>query len=175
MFDRRRMLAIGAACAGAVQTGTPLLAQTQDGATADFLFVQTASSVAYDAAGRQLTLRGVSPVTLFFSDRPDRIAGNMTTADFVPFWGQGSDSFLVDPPNADLSVLEDGRLVQTVVTLSAPRLDGQDLHYTADILSGPPPDMGQNVSLFIDVIGMPRTPLSVAGVDRRSFRRAVLY
>jgi hypothetical protein len=29
--------------------------------------------------------------------------------------------------------------------------------------------------VFIDIIGMPLTPLSYAGVARRSFRRAVLY
>jgi hypothetical protein len=34
---------------------------------------------------------------------------------------------------------------------------------------------GEQVSVFIDVIGMPLTPLSVAGVRRRTFRRAVLY
>jgi len=39
----------------------------------------------------------VSAATVFFSDRPDRIAGNMTTAAFVPFWSTGQDSFLSNP------------------------------------------------------------------------------
>ena len=37
------------------------------------------------------------------------------------------------------------------------------------------PVLGEDVSLFIDVIGMPLTPVSFAGVDRRAYRRAVLY
>jgi hypothetical protein len=64
---------------------------------ADFLFVQTAASMTFDKAASKLTLQGVSPITLFFSDRPDRIAGNMKTAKFVPFWITGKDSFSVRP------------------------------------------------------------------------------
>jgi hypothetical protein len=43
--------------------------------TADFLFVQTAKGMTFDKPGGKLTLAGVSPVTLFFADRPERIAG----------------------------------------------------------------------------------------------------
>lgn len=148
---------------------------TNTAANADFLFVQTAQGMAYAADENRLTLRGVSPVTLFFSDRPDRIAGNMATERFVPFWGEGKDSFLSDPPNADLSILEGDTLHQVVVELKRPFLTGDDLHYTvAKILSGTMPVLGGNASLFIDVIGMPRTPVSMAGVRRRAYRRAVI-
>ncbi len=37
------------------------------------------------------------------------------------------------------------------------------------------PVLGEDVSVFIDVIGMPLTPVSFAGVDRRAYRRAVIY
>jgi hypothetical protein len=173
--SRRAVLASGAGLAAALAAGAAARAQeTQDG-TADFLFVQTAEAMAFDADQNRLTLRDVSPVTLFFSDRPERIAGNMKTAAFVPFWGQGSDSFLSDPPNADLSIVEDGTLRQTVVVLHDPVLEGDDLHYTVKILDGDMPVLGDAVSLFIDVVGMPLTPVSYAGVARRSYRRAVLY
>ena len=43
------------------------------------------------------------------------------------------------------------------------------------IVSGDMPVLGESTSLFIDVIGMPLTPVSYAGVARRSFRRAALY
>ena len=46
---------------------------------ADFLFVQTAKSMSFDKSTNNLTLVGVSSTTLFFSDRPERIAGNMKT------------------------------------------------------------------------------------------------
>jgi hypothetical protein len=94
---------------------------------ADFLFVQTARGMSFDKASSKLTLRDVSPVTLFFSDRPDRIAGNMKTTAFVPFWSTGKDSFLSDPPNADVSILEGASLRQVVVELQSPALSGNDL------------------------------------------------
>ena len=161
--------------AALIAVGSAAAAEDSTGAGADFLFVQTAKGMAFDADQNRLTLNGVSPVTLFFSDRPERIAGNMTTARFVPFWSEGKDSFLSDPPNADLSIFEDGTLRQTVVELRDPVLEGEDLHYTVTILDGDMPVLGENASLFIDVIGMPLTPVSFAGVRRREFRRAALY
>ncbi len=172
--SRRQLLAGGAGLATGLLVADRARAQDAS-ASADFLFVQTASGMAYEAGQDRLTLRGVSPVTLFFSDRPERIAGNMTTKSFVPFWSEGKDSFLSDPPNADLSVLEDGTLRQTVVELRDPELSGGDLHYTVQIIDGDMPVLGDNASLFIDVIGMPLTPVSFAGARRRAFRRAALY
>lgn len=170
--SRRQVLAGTAAVAAALGVAARARAQ---GASADFLFVQTAGSMAFDADQNRLTLNGVSPVTVFFSDRPERIAGNMATAAFVPFWSEGADSFLSDPPNADLSIVEDGTLRQTVVVLRDPVLEGDALHYTVRILEGEMPVLGDAVSLFIDVIGMPLTPVSYAGVARRTYRRAVMY
>jgi hypothetical protein len=174
--SRRQLLAGSAGAAALAALGGPAAAEdVPPGGTADFLFVQTAKAMAFDTDQNRLTLNGVSPVTLFFSDRPERIAGNMETARFVPFWGEGEDSFLSDPPNADLSILVDGKLRQTVVVLRDPVMEGEDLHYTVQILTGEMPVIGEHASLFIDVIGMPRTPVSFAGVDRRAFRRAVIY
>ncbi|WP_245943891.1 hypothetical protein [Acuticoccus kandeliae] len=141
---------------------------------ADFLFVQTANAMAFNADASELVLHGISPTTLFFADRPERIAGNMKTADFVPFWSEGTDSFLSDPPNADLSVLENGTLRQVVVILKDPRIDGDTLRYTATIIDGVMPEEAVDVSIFIDIIGMPLTPLSYAGARRRFYRRAYL-
>jgi hypothetical protein len=173
--SRRDLIAGAAGVAGALLI--PRTASAQDSATAkaDFLFVQTADAMAFDADQNRLTLRDVSEVTLFFSDRPERIAGNMATTAFVPFWSEGKDSFLSDPPNADLSILEDGKLRQTVVVLDDPVLEGGDLHYTVKIVDGDMPVTGEHVSVFIDVIGMPLTPVSYAGARRRAYRRAALY
>jgi hypothetical protein len=167
---RRRALA---ALSGGIGLAAALRAQAA--ATADFLFVQTAAQMAYDAPARRLTLVRVSPVTLFFADRPDRIAGTMRTDRFVPFWGEGKDSFLSDPPNADLSILEGDALRQVVVVLRDPARDGDDLSYGVETIEGDMPASGDAVSVFIDVIGMPLTPLSYAGVARRGIRRAALY
>jgi len=140
---------------------------------ADFLFVQNANRVTY--ADGKLTLAGVSPATVMFSDRPERIAGHMTTPRFVPFWSGGSDSFLKDPPNATLSFLEDETLEDAVVELRDPVLAGNDLSYRIKILEGTIPSSAGAASLFIDIIGMPLTPVSFAGARRRAWRRAVIY
>lgn len=171
----RRELCFGGATLAAVSFAARAVAQDTAGDNADFLFVQTARGMAYAAHENRLTLRDVSPVTLFFSDRPDRIAGNMTTKRFVPFWSQGTDSFLSDPPNADLSILEGNELLQVVAMLEDPKFVGNDLHYTVrHVLEGTMPVLGENVSVFIDVVGMPLTPVSAAGVRRRAYRRAVI-
>jgi len=50
------------------------------------MFVQTTEGIASD--GRTLTLNGVTPSTLYFSDRPKRVVGHMATADFVELVGK---------------------------------------------------------------------------------------
>ena len=107
------------------------------------LFVQNAKAVVFDKG--TLTLKGVSPMTLFFSDRPVRIAGHFHTKDeFVPLWDEGKDSFLKDPPNATVSIYEKGKeqLVDVVVKLSKPRLKGEDLTYDIKVIEGKVPKKG---------------------------------
>ena len=141
----------------------------------DFLFVQTARGMTFDPAASKITLEGVSPVTLFFSDRPERIAGNMKTTAFVPLWSEGKDSFLADPPNVDISVLEGATLKQCVAVLRDPVLEGDNLHYTVKVLQGEMPLKAADVSVFIDIFSMPMTPISYAGFARRRYRRAWMY
>jgi hypothetical protein len=140
------------------------------------LFVQSAKSMSFGTDTKRLALYGVSPQTIFFSDRPERVAGNMTTAHFVPFWSEGKDSFLKTPPNADISVFVNGQLRQIVAELTDPRLDGDTLSYgIVRVLEGVFPAQANDVAVFIDVIGMPFTPMSYAGVARRTYRRAYYY
>ncbi len=169
---RRTLIALSALAA------SPFLLQAvsaEEAKQADFLFVQNAKGMIFDKATNKLTLEGISPISVMFTDRPERIAGHMKTTAFVPFWSTGKDSFLSDPPNADVSILEGDQLQQIVVTLMDPSLEGDNLAYTVKILEGEMPAKGADVSVFIDVIGMPLTPLSYAGAARRTYRRAVLY
>lgn len=172
-LSRRAVLTGGVAMTSAIGLAGAAAADS-DQDKADFLFVQTADSMTFSADAGELMLRDMGPNTLFFADRPERIAGNMSTEAFIPFWSEGTDSFLSDPPNADLSIFENGELKQVVVELQNPRIDDGNLIYEIKIISGDMPTEGQNVSIFIDVIGMPVTPLSFAGVRRRAYRRAVL-
>jgi hypothetical protein len=135
----------------------------------DVLFVQNAKNVSFDQG--KLVLREVNPVTVCFTDRPARMAGHMQTSKLIPLWSQGKDSFLKDNPNATLSVFSGDNVSDLVVELSNPQLSGSDLTYDARILEGTLPANGGACALFIDIIGMPATPMSYAGVARRSFRR----
>ncbi len=176
MTTRRQLMTSAAVLASALPMQSALAQAAAAGAKqADFLFVQSAKGMTFDKATNKLSLTGVSPITVFFSDRPERVAGNMTTAVFVPFWSQGKNSFLKDNPNADISILDGDKMVQVVAVLEKPELKGDTLSYTVKVLQGDLPAKGADVSVFIDVIGMPLTPLSYAGVARRSYRRAVIY
>jgi hypothetical protein len=176
MATRRTLFAAAPAVAALALTRSALAQSTAAAAKeGDFLFVQTAKAVAFDKGNGKVTLQGVSPVTLFFSDRPEHVAGNMTTAAFVPFWSEGKNSFLSDPPSADISILEGKTLRQAVVVLHDPVLEGDNLSYSVTLVGGELPAAGADASVFIDIIGMPMTPVSYAGVARRSYRRAWMY
>lgn len=135
------------------------------------LFVQSAQRTT--SADGAFTLHGLAPSTLMFSDRPERIVGHLSAQQFVDGWGHGENSFLADPPNAVLSFLAagDDAPEDVVVTLTEPRLEGQELTYTADVLEGELPDATGPCSLFIDPVGRPLSPVSVMGVRRRGRRR----
>src|SRR5207249_10097748 len=135
----------------------------------DVLFVQNAKNVSFSEG--KLVLRGVNPVTVCFTDRPARMAGHMQTSKFVPLWSQGKNSFLKDNPNATLSVFSGDNVSGLVVELSNPQLSGNELTYAARVLEGTLPAEGGPCALFIDVIGMPATPMSYAGGARRAYRR----
>jgi len=135
------------------------------------MFVQTAQGAASD--GVTLTLRGVTPSTLYFSDRPQRVVGHMTTADFVDLWDEGENSFEEDPPNAVLSFLgpREDAPDDAVVIIRGPRLSDGTLSYSVEVLEGVLPAETGPVTLFIDPFGRPLSPVSVAGVRRRGRRR----
>jgi hypothetical protein len=180
--NKREFLKQLAAGAAAVAPGSALLAadtmqsskeKSGAGDSVQLLFVQTARSVT--SKGDKLTLHGVSPATLFFSDRPKRVAGHETTQEWVDTWSQGADSFASDPPNATLSILGGEEEVDDVVVeLRNPQLEGDKLTYTVSVLNGELPASGGASSLFIDIVGRPLTPVSAAGVARRT-RRRVIY
>ena len=148
----------------------PLSKETAaDGKSVQYLFVQSAHSIT--TRGDKLTLHGVNPSTLFFSDRPERITGHGATEEWVKTWSEGKDSFDSNPPNATLSILGGDEIEDVVVVLRDPQLKGSKLTYTIKVLDGKLPASGGASSLFIDVIGRPLTPVSVAGVARRTSRR----
>ena len=133
------------------------------------LYVQSAHGMTYQDG--TLTLQRLAPTTILFSARPDRITGHIPSQELFDSWGEGDDSFADDPPNAVLSIFTEDEINDVVVVLSEPALDGDQMSYSIDILDGEMPSSGGASSLFIDSIGRPLTPVSVAGVHRRGRRR----
>ena len=131
----------------------------------ELLFVQNAKGLS--SSDGKLTLRDIEAMTICFSDRPARLAGHVLTKNFVPMWSQGTDSFLKDAPNANLSIFVGNDVTSTIVTLRNPRLSGNDLTYDVTLLEGTLPASAGACSLFIDIIGCPLTPMSFAGAARR--------
>ncbi len=123
-----------------------------------FMFVQIAEDLKVDPAANTLRLVKVDQQTLYFSDRPQRIAGHLKMADYLKEWTAkaGKDNFHADPPNATLSVYEPGQPDNTVavVEISNPVVDGADLVYNYKVINGKMPASGGATALFIDWIGV---------------------
>ena len=126
--------------------------------------------------GDTLALIGVIPSSIIFADRPVRSAGHQPTADVIAEWGSGEDSFAKNPPNATVSVLgKDGSVKDAVVVLKNPKLEGDKLTFNVQTLEGDLAGADGPAAVFIDIIGRPLTPLSFAGVARRSAFRGAMY
>lgn len=141
---RATALAIAATVSTAVADETPT-----------FMFVQTANSVVIDQDAKTLRLVGVSPQTLYFSDRPNRLAGHIPMDAYLREWTEGPQDFDNDPPNATLSVYEsdqDGNAI-VVVELLDPAVEGEDIVYGYNIVEGEMPAGGGAAALFIDKVG----------------------
>jgi hypothetical protein len=125
----------------------------------------------------KLVLIGVSPNSIVFADRPVRAAGHELTAHIIEEWGSGSDSFASNPPNATVSGFskKGSDIRDAVVVLKSPKLDGDTLTFDVDVLEGDLAGADGPASVFIDIIGRPLTPLSFAGVARRTAWRGAYY
>jgi len=122
--------------------------------------------------GDTLTLKGVAENAILFADRPVRAAGHALTRILLEEWDEGSDSFAADPPNATVSVFgeDENTIRDAVVTLVAPRMSGNDLIFDVEVLEGSLDGATGPAAVFIDRIGRPLTPMSFAGVARRTGR-----
>jgi len=131
------MLATIAGCgsdSGSPSSSTP---DEGNGKTKSYLFVQNASSGTFVSNGDDsytLTLKGISEQTVYFSDRPQRDAGQVSTKRFV----EGSCFNSKNPPNAAIDVMEGNESSDLVVVeLLDPRYDAakKSLQYTVRIIA----------------------------------------
>ena len=126
------------------------------GTKPEFMFVQTADDLKAD--DKTLRLVNLGRQTLYFADRPERLAGHIPTSDYLKEWtaAAGPNNFAGDPPNATLSVYEAGKSENTVavVEITDPVVEGNDLVYHYRLIEGPMPKSGGATAIFIDWIGM---------------------
>src|SRR5262245_18585570 len=112
-----------------VATSLPLalsVAAVGQGKDPQVQFVQTATSVAFKDG--VLTLRDAAPMTVFFSDRPERLTGQVRNDLFAKLWSEGKNSFKSDPRTAALSIFNPyGRQEQAIMVLRNPRLEGKTI------------------------------------------------
>jgi hypothetical protein len=120
------------------------------------MFVQTSESLKAD--DKTLRLVNFGQQTLYFSDRPARVAGHLTMPAYLDEWTAraGPDNFAKDPPNATLSVYQPGaqQNTLTVVKISNPVVVGRDLVYSYKLIEGTMPKSGGVTALFVDWIGV---------------------
>ena len=117
--ERKTLLAgFGVLVLTALLVGTAVLADRKNAPQSDWLMIMKAEQAQFVEATDDtytLTLTDVDPVTLAFTDRPERIAQTWDTTVVLDYWESEFDG---DPPNA--AVTADG--VGVAVTLSDPRV-----------------------------------------------------
>ena len=105
--------------------------------------------------GNTLTLTGLDPHVLWFTDRPNRKAGFTPTQQFIANWVK---KFKGDPPNAslvhaDMSYTRGGKQAPMVIELINPRMSGGVLRFDVRNLKnsrGVRRLIMNRVSLFVD-------------------------
>jgi len=120
--------------------------------------------------GQKLTLDGISPNAIVFADRPVRSAGHALTAHLLEEWSiNAPDSFAKTPPNATVSVFNKAKagVVDAVVVLKSPKLEGDRLTFDVDVLEGDLTGGDGAVSVFMDIINLP--------IARRTSHRGAWY
>ncbi len=160
-------LLAGLAVLGLLMLGSPIVRTVHDEDRIEaiddepsFLYSQTAASgmlVEFGEGRYELTLRGVSPTTVVFSDRPARDAFSVRTSEFATVF---EATFGSDHPNAEL--IYEGRsgelIGSAIFVLSHPMYDAEakTLAYNAihipmeGMASAALPEEFGSASLFID-------------------------
>lgn len=106
----------------------------------------------------KLILEGIAPSVIVFADRPVRSAGHAMLPHVLEEWTlKAPNSFAKDPPNATISVLNKAKasVVDAVVTLKSPKLEGDRLTFDVDVLEGDLAGGDGGASVFMDLVNLP--------------------
>jgi hypothetical protein len=183
--NRRSFLTKGAAAAGVALLGPMMLGATgklpmaiaqepQDGEEiCQALFVQDAKGV--ELKKDSIILKEPNDHLIFFCDRPVREAGFLTWDAFMDSVTSGENSFAQNPPNASLTIVDnEGQIHELILFLMGEPIKAENkITFPVEYIIGGPYPIDGKVVMFIDPIGRPLSPVSVAGVHRRRRRRHI--
>jgi len=115
----------------------------------DYLFVVNFDNGTYAEGKLTLNGNGQSNV-IYFSDKPEVESGHMGIKKFVSIWGEGEENFNTTPPNCTLSVIKEEVENNSVFIISNPKVDGTQIMFDAELVSGKPEPKFEAGGLFID-------------------------
>lgn len=122
-------------------TATPETSITNNASTTETVYTTPAGGSMFEVDGATakitgstgdytLTISDVNTDMTWFTDRPMREAGNTQTSSLPSLWTEGGvDSFEKTPPNATLTVKNNGKSETFVGELSQPALSGSALSF----------------------------------------------
>jgi hypothetical protein len=149
-------LASVAQTAGAAAPTSKTIGQPQSPRVVPTMIVLNAKGAKLQ--GGKLVLEGIAPNAIIFADRPVRSAGHALTSHLLEEWSiNAPDSFAKTAPNATVSVLMKAKaaVVDAVVVLKSPKLEGERLTFDVDVLEGDLVGGDGAASVFIDIINLP--------------------
>jgi hypothetical protein len=179
--DRRNFLKKGAIAAGAALLGASLKTPAamaaeqpqEEEEICQALFVQDAKGV--ELRKESIILKEPNDHLIFFCDRPVREAGFLTWDAFMDSVTSGENSFAENPPNAALTIVDkEGKIHELILFLMDKPIKAENkITFPVEYIIGGPYPIDGKVVMFIDPIGRPLSPVSVAGVHRRRRRRHI--
>ena len=166
MTIKRRELLTGLAAASLV-AGVPIrsaaAAADDEEKVVEFLFVQNARGVSLKDGS--LTLKGVAPETLYFSDRPDRIVGRITTKEYVDRWAVRENWVMLAEQRASLAAETPAEEAEPSPS-DTPEGDGNMLDRTLVLWGSAHPHASHSTKNY---------PIQIAGGNKLGFRHGMLH
>jgi len=113
--------------------------------TPRYLFVVSVKSGTF--MGNQLVVKAM-PQVIYFSDRPDHIAGHVRMKHFITAWDQ--DELKSSPPNATISIISEDSVNNVVIEIQNAQIKNNYVVFTIKVLEGTLPKAFGVASIFID-------------------------
>jgi len=157
--------ALPAVAVAAIDSNTSSLAVASQKASFLFVLRATTGVITKVKGGYTLTLQNIDDKVLYFSDRPVRQAGFITTTSFMGNWQYGINSFKSNPPNAAMvhAALKknvNGMAQAIPIELSEPKVTANGWLFQVKDLQGKMREGSyQDVSVFIDSSLIPANTL----------------